>query len=645
MGFLNILKVEYLGDKYFFESPPLNSRLSIIEGSNGTGKSTFFNLIYYGLGGKVTEFDPESAEVHKEVMRDTNNLVRLVVKIGGELFTLTRKLRDNFITVFQSKFEADGVSTPGNVETFPLFRREEGKTFSDWLLERLDIAVVEIFQGSKSFKLNFADLGRLIYHNQSPDPLGIYKPADNANFISDSLEIRRAIFQILVGKTLLELYEAMGRQKSAERETQSAKAVHQEYLDIVGQLLKASGVTDVQNTKSLSVVLDSLEAQILSLLETRRAFSRGELGDAAANKTLQADASQAQAMEAKCRSIDEQRDQIAQEAARLVDVERSIEADIDRINKVIYAHGQLKLFSQDTCPYCLNEVQRTPGHCVCGHGVDERSYQRFFYSSAEYLDILRSKSKTLETLRIASKGMREESNNLKAERERIAEALAKKRERIEVSAGADRTEQVLEELDDKLLETRDKLAKSQEAFRLESKLAMLLKRVGDKKAAFDAAKRDVIRLDLASRAELQLQIESFNRIYNDFMTSVVSDCRNAAIDTETYLPVINNGEYREASAKVPKRFLYYLTLLQLSLLADIPFPRLLLVDTPETAGIDLDVLIKMLRQVDALQNPKDFDYQIILSTGVGKYPPEFDGNVALRLTKEDRLLQTREHVA
>ncbi|MCB2792168.1 hypothetical protein KQ881_16465, partial [Listeria monocytogenes] len=70
------------------------------------------------------------------------------------------------------------------------------------------------------------------------------------------------------------------------------------------------------------------------------------------------------------------------------------------------------------------------------------------------------------------------------------------------------------------------------------------------------------------------------------------------------MPLIDNGEYREHSAKVPKRFLYYLTLLQLSLSSDVPVPRLLLIDTPETAGIDLDKLVKMLRQIEELENPR-----------------------------------------
>lgn len=642
MGFLSIRKVEYIGDKYHFQSPTFDDGVSILEGPNGTGKSTFFNLIYYGLGGRVEEFDPASSEVHIEVVNDTNNLIRIVICIDGELFTLSRRLRDNNITVVKATQEADGVAAELQADTYPIFRREDAKTFSDWLLEKLSIPVVDIFQGGKQFKLNFTDLARLVYHNQSPDPHGIYKPADATSFVSDSLEIRRAIFQILVGKTLMELYAAIGLQKNTERDFLAAKSVHQEYEDIVNHLLRASGMNEISNVKALNARIEELEAQIASLLAARKAFSRGQLGSSQAQFTLDAELRQVRELEVQRRTIDEHREQLIGEISRLIDVERSLEADIQRINKVIYAHGQLNLFSRDTCPYCLSEVSRTPGHCVCGQAVEEQDYQRFFYSPAEYLEILKGKTKALETLRLAIRGVREEHTDWSEKRERVLRDISVKRERIEeAGTSPDRVEKAMEELDDKLLESREKLAKCQEAFRLENKLGALLKRQNDKKALLDRAKLEVQRLDSESKVELQNQIYEFDRVYNDFMTSVVADCRSAAIDRQTYLPIINNGQYREHSAKVPKRFLYYLGLLQLALLSDIPFPRLLLVDTPETAGIDFEGLVKMIRQIEALENPLGKPFQILFSTGVGKYPPEFASKVVLRLSKEDRLLVRR----
>ncbi|WP_084150604.1 AAA family ATPase [Azohydromonas australica] len=643
MGFLKIMKMEYLGDKYYFESPSLNQNICIIEGPNGSGKSTFFNLIYFCLGGKVAEFDPESNEVHDEVMSDTNNMARLIIQIDGRLYTLTRKIRENLITVFEGRTSADGIETEVSAFTLPVYRKESGqRAFSDWMLEELGIPVVEIFQGGRSFKLNFTDLSRLFYHNQSPDPHGIYKPADNVNFITDSLEIRRAIFQILVGKTLLALYDAISQMKIADKEQQAARSVHQEYQDIVSELLKASGVQGVQNVKSLRAQIELLEAQLSKLLDTRSGFTKGRVGESAARKMLDIQLRDLHELEIAGRSIEKQIAEVSEEAGRMIDLERMLKDDIERINKVIYTHGQLALFSSDTCPFCLNTVNRAKYKCVCGHDVDEHDYQRFFYSSAEYLDILRSKSKALETLALAVIDIRDEKKSLTAERERLEQLVADRRKQLEGSIGnGEVVSAAVDQVDEKILESRTTISRLQEALRLEEKLATLQERLDSKKRQYEIAKAEVNRLDAASKVELQGQLTAFNAVYNDMMTSVLADCRTAQIDSETYLPVINNGVYREASATVPKRFLYYLTLLQLSLQSDIPFPRLLLVDTPETAGIDLPNLVKMLRLVEALENPKNKEYQFIMSTGVGKFPAEFESFVVLRLSDDAKLLHRR----
>lgn len=643
MGFLSIKKVEYIGDQYTFESPTFTDGVSIIAGDNGAGKSTFFNFIHYGLGGRVEEFDPSSREAHKEVVNDTNNLVRLVIGIDGELYTLNRRVSENSITVVKAGQEIDGVVADVQAATYPVFRRDDTKIFSDWLLEKLNIPVVDIFQGGKQFKLNFTDLARLIYHNQSPDPHGIYKPPETGGFLSDSLEIRRAIFQILVGKTLMELYAAIGLQKTADRDYQAAKSVHQEYQDVVTHLLRASGIDTNSNVQALSERIKDFQDQIAALLASRKAFSRGQLGDEQAQQALDANMRQVIELEGQRRVIDEQREQLSREVGRLVDVERSLEADIQRINKVIYAHEQLNLFSRDTCPYCLNDVMRKPGHCVCGVGVEEQDYQRFFYSPAEYLEILKSKTSALSTLRLAIEGVREEHFSANEKRGNVMQDLHTRRLRIvEAGASPDKVDRAMEELDEKLLLVREQLAKSQEALRLETKLVALKLRQDLKKSQFDSAKLEVQRLDAESKIELQKQIAAFDQVYNDFMTTAVADCRSASIDPQTYLPLIDGGVYREHSAMVPKRFFYYLTLLQLSLLSDIPFPRLLLVDTPETAGIDYEGLVKMLLKIDELENPHKKPFQILFSTGPGKYPPKFEPNVVMTISKASRLLIPRD---
>ncbi|MDP1063384.1 hypothetical protein Q6333_30160, partial [Klebsiella pneumoniae] len=69
--------------------------------------------------------------------------------------------------------------------------------FSDWLLNELNIPAIEIFHSGKNFKIGFNDLLRLIYHNQGTDANIIYKPADHHNYVSDSVFLRKAIFEVL----------------------------------------------------------------------------------------------------------------------------------------------------------------------------------------------------------------------------------------------------------------------------------------------------------------------------------------------------------------------------------------------------------------------------------------------------------------
>lgn len=192
MGRLAVRRVVYSGEKYSFESPYLNDGLVIMEGVNGHGKSTFMNLIYYGFGGRVQSFNKHDDNVsnkHNEICNDKNNYVELLIEINGKEYELTRYIGDNLIFILGEDEEV--------IQTCVYRKQSDESTivFSDWILSKLDIDVFDIVQGTKNFKLNFTDLLRLIYHDQATEVDKIYKEADNSNFLSDSLEIRKAIFE------------------------------------------------------------------------------------------------------------------------------------------------------------------------------------------------------------------------------------------------------------------------------------------------------------------------------------------------------------------------------------------------------------------------------------------------------------------
>ncbi|EBU6481678.1 hypothetical protein DKI99_23880, partial [Salmonella enterica subsp. enterica serovar Umbilo] len=110
--------------------------------------------------------------------------------------------------------------------------------FSDWLLNELNIPAIEIFHSGKNFKIGFNDLLRLIYYNQGTDANIIYKPADQHNYVSDSVFLRKAIFEVLIGKTLVQLYDAYGVLKRKQSNYDKANVLYNEYYDIVNEMHK-----------------------------------------------------------------------------------------------------------------------------------------------------------------------------------------------------------------------------------------------------------------------------------------------------------------------------------------------------------------------------------------------------------------------
>ncbi|MEN2259087.1 ATP-binding protein [Paraclostridium benzoelyticum] len=214
MGCLAIRKVIYQGDNYTFESPYLDDGIVIIEGDNEHGKSTFMDLIYYGLGGKVTEFyqdDKTDDSKHTEIYNDKNNFVELHIEIDGKKYELIRAFNKNIIYIIDSN---------ENVIESNIYRvtNMDNIIFSDWILDKLGIEVFDIVQGTKQFKLGFNDLMRLVYHDQKTEVDKIYKNPQNDNFVSDSLELRKAIFEVLIGEVYNEYYYLLGQYKLKSKE-------------------------------------------------------------------------------------------------------------------------------------------------------------------------------------------------------------------------------------------------------------------------------------------------------------------------------------------------------------------------------------------------------------------------------------------
>lgn len=635
MGML-IKKVVYHGDKYYFESPELEDGIVILEGDNEHGKSTFMDLIFYGLGGKVPGFDKsdKDSEKHTEIYNDKNNYVELSIEINEKKYELTRPFikKENKIYILDQD---------ENIIETNIYRGSDDDNiiFSDWILDKLGIEVFDIIQGTKKFKIGFSDLMRLIYHDQKTEIDKIYKKPENENFVSDSLEIRRAIFEVLIGEVYTDYYSTLGKYKLKNREFDEQNAILKSYNNFLNEITSE----EIENVESLQEKIAKMK-DTLSRIEIERELARTEKCDS--NKILE--------------EVDRQRNKLVNkenEKMNFLKIEKTIQESIDKIlflidkadkeikeiENIRFVNKKLAFFSPNTCPYCLREVEREYGKCICGNKIDEEEYEKFFYSEEEYFEILKVKKKSKKSLKM----LLEKKNNRLADVKNninlvniLINNIKKYINDLLKDFGSDYNSAYIYRIDNRIKEINTDISKLEEIMELAKKKQKIIKSISSIRAELGKLKVSVnTKLSKAQQDMLEKRDE-FNDIYFKLMKKTDKYCYDAYIG-EDYMPYTNNNSYRARSSLVTKRLMYFLTLLILSVEHSINYPRFLMIDTPNKEGIDRENLINVLdqlRKVDEYKENSKIKYQIILTTGIGIYPEELKKYVFLTLENDNKLL-------
>lgn len=649
MGSLRINSVLYEGRDYYYRSPWFDKDIVIIEGQNGNGKSTLCKLIYHGLGGSVDEFKKTSKEQHQEIVRDKDNYVELNISIASAGFLVRRLINDKEITLtpyyveLNEDDEEEIILGVDESRVLPINRSENKPyTFSDWILEKLSISVIELSYGAANFKIRFNDLFRLMYHDQSPDPNYIYKKPESDNYVSDSIMIRKVIFELLMGEAYSSYYEAISRRRNLEKGKASSKAILDEYESIAREL---RGSSEPKNSTFLRKEVQDNDLRLEKLHHSREALKKprktsdnfGEVehlkNELLKNELLLGDS--------KKSLLD-----IYREKARLIELRSMTKVEVEQVAKIIHTHSQLNLFSADTCPYCLSKVDRPENYCVCGAPIEEAQYERFFYTESEYKELLKTKQASFKSIDIALEDCKDEEKEIEQslfDLEKFIEKLKTQLSDQLIGVGDVTDTSAINDIDDYILELREQNAKLMQLVDIEMKLEKLDRKHEVISEDLREAKRNEKILELEAQVDIRAKVTKFGSIYNDFMKETLPNCRSAKIDPEDYTPIINDYEYKEDSSRVQKRLMYYLALLKVSLMPDqkSAFPHFLLIDTPNTAGIDQERLIPAIGQISKFLDEKQ-DFQIILTTGVGIYPQRLDDFVSVRLRDDAKLLRKKD---
>ena len=386
---LRIRKVTYVGDRYYFQSPELKNGVVLIDGENEMGKSTFCDLIYFGLGGKVAEFDKTNTDlVEKHVIYDdSNNYVELHVEINGVNYSLHRPFSQNKIIILK----------PGDeLQETKIYRNSSDnvEVFSDWILSKLNIESFELYQGTKKGFISVTDLLRLMYHDQKTMPDSIYKNPDNNNFMTDSTEIRKAIFEVIVGQSFVEYYNLLGEHKAKKKEVDEAVGSFKTF----DSFLRQTYPNGVENVDTIKLSQDKL-LQLKGKFEEERTGVKNKKTD---TSEIYSSIKDCELKLKRLRVVLKNESQglntdqtSAEKVMYLID---SLEKEIAEIENIKFFDSKLKLFSQNSCPYCLSDVDRAEGKCICGADVEEEEYEKFFYTSDDYFEIVKSKKTNLNTL-------------------------------------------------------------------------------------------------------------------------------------------------------------------------------------------------------------------------------------------------------
>ncbi len=161
--------------------------VNIIRGSNGTGKSTISDFIYFILGGDFQNWKKEASEC-KDVYGE--------VEFNNAVTTIRREIsssRQQGMYIFEGNLQDALQDYYKGWKLYPYKKTEEKSSFSNYLFSMLDFP--QIKTGEADSNLTFHQILRLLYIDQESPSLSFFKFEQ----LFDSGLTRSTIEEILLG--------------------------------------------------------------------------------------------------------------------------------------------------------------------------------------------------------------------------------------------------------------------------------------------------------------------------------------------------------------------------------------------------------------------------------------------------------------
>lgn len=640
MGRIEVKELRYIGDKYYYKNDKFKNGLNILVGDNGNGKSTFTYLLVYGLGLNVSWFSETTKQPLKEILSDTNNYVELKLEINKELYILKRKIKENIISVYSEK---DKEIKSFSIGRNGYFFEKEQKNFSDWMFEKLKINLVEITQYDSTYRINFDDLMRYMYYDQITDnntiisEFGINKDSKYKN----NNVMRRSIFELIMSSYFKEYYDTYYHIKKISNDLQEKKEYVKSLMTVKENIIAKSDYSEEINLNDEKQKINKELFRLKDILNKSSTDSlESEEDDVAVNCLIEIQ----KRIVIKVHKLKEYEfliDDIEKKLMQFENLYIKKQQEIERLDKILFTANYIDIINEDRCPFCQEKLDIEEGHCLCG---SEKSinFSRFIYSDKEYEEMMKSKVKSIKTIASTVNSYKVKYNEIKLKIDNTKselEELNNKLKSLMNESLENSSTEIIDELMERYAKLKEKSTEIELILEKENEINKAQVKVANLKKEIKESKDKLNELEVEKDDILQENLEKFEGVYSKYLKDYddKDDSFEVKLD-RNYVPFLN--VYREQSFSVPKKFFYYLALLDMSINTEvnINYPRFLIIDTLKDAGLELDDLVKLMRKLKRYENQ---ECQIILTCGYDEYSREFKEYEIDYLSDSNMLLKKR----
>jgi len=603
----------------------LQTGLNIVKGevlehdattSNNCGKSTFTDLIKYGLGDRDRFSDGEIAKQIDQLL--------LEVSCNGEILTIQRDLNRPSARVYIYEGETGNRPEKSDAD----HKLSPQTPFSDFLLERLGMPMIMISKstrpGTNASPVTFQMYMRLFYMDQVNSFQRIL------NKVQPEWLATRMV-EILLGLTHEELEQL--RVKRQELINQ-IDALGRQVDNISEFLVRSGGMNRLAVNEAIREsqhVLENVTNEIANMKQRMRATTMGR----------------AESLRVSINELSQRRAEKSDELAKLRFKMRDFEllrssllTDRDKARKMAEATNILNSVSFSQCPRCLQSITKEMAsreevnECMlCGRPLRTYEHRPAALDKEEVVD---EEISEVEALISAYK---DRIDALVSQMNPDTEDIHRFQEELDsitsqyVSPFVDALEQLSYE--------RNIIVGRIHVLEQQLHQWMLLDDLEEQLANLRNERVDIeAKIDSYDSYDAQV-VRRFSDFYESFLHRVAGNAdESARMDSKTLMPLVNGTSYTAdvgSGMQSVRTIGYHYALLEYSIGLPSYYPRFLIVDSPRAFDLNQDTYERLLLQFHRLVQEYDpHDFQLILTTR--DLPRIMDTYVIERLNSKNRML-------